>query len=105
MAQDHIGLSPEMLSARAKEVRNLRGEYDETIRRLRNIVNSLNEVWSGDSQTAFVQMFEEAQPTFTKFSNGLEQYAATMDASVADMINTDQARASKNRAALEGMFH
>lgn len=102
---DNISVSPELLKARSKEVRNLRGEYDETIRRLRNIVNSLNEVWVGEAQTAFVQMFEEAQPTFTKFSNGLEQYAATMDATVAEMVSTDQARASKNRAALEGMFH
>ena len=102
---DNISVSPELLKARAKEVRNLRGEYDETIRRLRNIVNALNEVWVGEAQTAFVQMFEEAQPTFTKFSNGLEQYAATMDATVAEMVSTDQARASKNRAALEGMFH
>ena len=102
---DNISLSPELLKARAKEVRNLRGEYDETIRRLRNIVNALNEVWVGESQTAFVQMFEEAQPTFTEFSNGLEQYAATMDATVEEMVSKDQERASKNRAALENMFH
>ena len=102
---DNISLSPELLKARAKEVRNLRGEYDETIRRLRNIVNALNEVWVGEAQTAFVQMFEEAQPTFTKFSNGLEQYAATMDATVEEMVSKDQERASKNRAALENMFH
>lgn len=104
MAQDSIGVSPELLRARAKEVRNLRGEYDDTIRKLRNLILALDQVWSGDSQKAFIQSFEEAQPTFTKFSNGLEQYAKTMDETVADMISTDQARASKNRAVLESSF-
>lgn len=104
MAQDKIAVSPELLRAKAKEVRNLKGEYEETMRRVRNLVYALDQIWSGESQKAFIQSFEEAQPVFTKFANGLENYAATMDSTVADMIATDQSIASKNSAKLQSSF-
>lgn len=104
MAQDKIAVSPELLSAKAKEVRSLKAEYDESIRRLSNLVYALDQIWTGESQKAFIQSFEEAKPVFNKFSNGIESYAATMDSTVADMVATDQNIASKNRATLQSSF-
>lgn len=74
-----IQVTPELLEAKANEVRSLRNEHDECMSRMKSLVHALSEIWKGESQDAFVAKFDGMQSTFTNFSEMLEDYAKTMD--------------------------
>lgn len=86
-----IQVTPELLTAKASEVRGLKSNHDETMTKLRNLVLALNENWKGEAQDAFVAKFESMQSTFTNFSEMLEGYAKLMDIAAREIQNTDQA--------------
>ena len=86
-----IQVTPELLTAKAAEVRGLKSTHDETMTKLRNLVLALNENWKGEAQDAFVAKFESMQSTFTSFSEMLEGYAKLMDTAAREIQNTDQA--------------
>ena len=86
-----IQITPEVLNAKAGEVRTLRSQHDETMSKLRSLVLSLNETWKGEAQDAFVAKFESMQATFTNFSEMLEGYAKLMDTAARELQSTDQA--------------
>ena len=90
-----IQVTPESLSAKAKEVRTLRSTHDDTITKLRTLVRALNDNWKGDAQDAFVAKFESMQSTFTNFSEMLEGYAKLMDTAAAELQQVDQTLKSK----------
>ena len=86
-----IQVTPELLRAKATEVRNLRNEHDDSMTRLKSLVHALNEIWKGESQDAFVAKFDGMQSTFTNFSEMLEDYAKAMDAAANRFEQADQA--------------
>ncbi|MBP5418071.1 MAG: WXG100 family type VII secretion target [Clostridiales bacterium] len=85
-----IQVTPDLLNAKATELRGIKDEHDQTMVRMRNLILSLNEIWKGDAQDAFVAKYESMQSTFTAFSQMLEQYAVLMNTSAAKMQETDQ---------------
>ena len=85
-----IQVTPELLTSKAGEVRNLRSQHDEAMTRLRSLVQALNEIWKGEAQDAFVSKFESMQATFTNFSEMLEGYATLMDTAANKLQETDQ---------------
>jgi len=85
-----IQVTPELLNSKATEVRNIRGQHDEAIAKLRTLVQSLNEIWKGEAQDAFVSKYESMQSTFTNFSEMLEGYAVLMDNTAKTMQEADQ---------------
>ena len=89
-----ILVTAELLRAKAGELRGMRGEHDEVMNKMRNLIMNLNEVWKGDSQTALVERYEGMQSTFTNFSELLESYAQLMDKAAAAFENADQQNAS-----------
>ena len=91
-----IYLSPEMLSAKAKEVRGLEAEQVEILKRLDDVINSLNEVWKGDSQTSFVEQYNGMKATLQKFTDIMEEYAVGMDNAVQAIQDKDQELARTN---------
>lgn len=90
-----IQVTPDVLRSKAGEVRKYKGQHDEVIARLRNLVNGLNETWKGEAQAAFVANFESMRNTFNNFSNMLEDYARRMDAAANQMEQTDAGLAKK----------
>lgn len=86
-----IQVTPELLESKAGEVRTLRAQHDEVMAKMKNLVNSLNEQWKGEAQTAFVTKFNGMQTTFTNFSEMLENYAKMMDTSARTLREADQA--------------
>ena len=86
-----ILMTPELLEAKAAEVRSLRAEHDEVIAKMKTLVHSLNEQWKGEAQDAFLAKFDSMQPTFQNFSELLERQAQMMDNSAKTMRETDQA--------------
>ena len=85
-----IQVTPEMLRGRAGDVRARRSDHDSNMQQLRTLVNGLSEVWRGTAQDAFVQRFNDMQPTFTNFSEMLEGYAKLMDTAARELEQTDQ---------------
>ena len=84
-----IQVSPDVLRAKAAEVRKYKSQHDEVITRLRTLVNGLNETWKGDAQTAFINSFESMRGTFKNFSEMLESYAKRMDAAANQLQEID----------------
>lgn len=85
-----IQVTPELLTGKAGEVRQLRAQHDEVMAKMKTLVHSLNEQWKGEAQTAFVAKFDSMQSTFTNFSEMLENYAKMMDTSAKTLQETDQ---------------
>lgn len=86
-----IQVTPELLEAKAGEVRRLRAEHDEVMAKMKTLVHALNEIWKGEAQDAFLAKFDGMQSTFTNFSEMLEGHAVMMDNSAKTMRETDQA--------------
>jgi len=84
-----IKVTPEMLRARAGDVRRYRGEHDGTILRLNQIIFGLEDVWRGRSQTAFVEKYRSMEATFRNFSEMLEGYAQLMDNAATQLQAAD----------------
>ena len=86
-----IQVTPDMLRARAGDVRKNRGEHDATIQRLNQIVFGLNDVWKGEAQNAFVERYRSMEATFRNFSEMLEGYAKLMETAANQLQETDVA--------------
>ena len=89
-----IQVTAELLRAKAGELRNMRGEHDEVMNRMRSLILNLNEIWKGDAQTALVERYEGMQSTFTNFSEILESYSMLMDKAAAAFENAEQQNVS-----------
>lgn len=84
-----IQVTPELLEAKANEVRGLKSEHDEVMTKMKSLVHSLEEQWKGEAQTAFVEKFDGMQSTFNDFSEMLEGYASLMDTSAKTLREAD----------------
>lgn len=90
-----IQVTPELLRSEAKNVRSIKSNHDNEMSQLYKIVSALESNWKGKSQDAFVANFESMKPTFQKFSQMLEEYAALMDLSANEMETKDTDLASR----------
>lgn len=88
MAQ--ILVTPDTLRGKAADVRNLKGQHDDVIARLKSLVSSLNETWQGNAQTEFVTSFEGMNTTFAQFSELLDNYAKEMERFANKMEEADR---------------
>ena len=84
-----IQVTPDLLTAKAAELRSYKSQHDDEMAKMRALVNGLNEIWKGDAQDAFVTKFESMQPTFNNFSEMLEGYAKLMDTAAKQLSETD----------------
>lgn len=84
-----IQVTPEVLRGKATDVRTYKGEHDEVMAKLKNLVYALNEVWKGEAQDTFVAKYESMQSTFNDFSLLIENYAKAMEASANQLEQTD----------------
>lgn len=85
-----IQVTPELLEAKASEVRSMKSEHDEIMAKMTSLVHALDDIWKGEAQSAFVAKFDGMQSTFTNFSEMLEGYAALMDTSAATLREADE---------------
>jgi len=89
-----IQVTPELLNAKASELRGLKSNHDEAMTKMRSLIMGLNEIWKGGAQDAYVQKYESMQATFTNFSQLLEEYAKLMDITAQKMSEKDAELAS-----------
>lgn len=84
-----IQVTPDLLKAKATELRGLKENHDEAMARMKTLIMGLNDIWKGDAQDAFVAKYESMQNTFTNFSEMLDDYAKLMDTAAAKLQETD----------------
>jgi WXG100 family type VII secretion target len=84
-----IQVTPEMLRSRASDARRLKGEHEQVIQRLDQLVLGLNDIWKGRAQDAFVAQYQGMKSTFQNFAEMLENHALLMDKSANELETTD----------------
>jgi WXG100 family type VII secretion target len=85
-----IQVTPEILKSQATTVRKYKTDQEQTMKRIRNLVLSLNDSWKGEAQDAFVAKFQSMDQTYRKLSQVLESYAKLMDTAANELQATDQ---------------
>ena len=86
-----IQVTPELLTGKAGDVRKLKGEQEQVMQKLTQLVNGLSGIWKGEAQDAFAAKYASMQPTFKNFAEMLEGYAKLMDTAAKELQSTDQA--------------
>lgn len=94
MAQT-ILITPGSMHAQAAQIRSLSGEHAEIMQRMTNLVLTLDEVWQGEAQKAFVTKYQGMTNTFTNFENTLLSFAQLMEQVANKMESVDQSMRSK----------
>lgn len=89
-----IKLNQQGLSTAINQVKQAKEEYDNAIRTLGNVINSLDGVWQGDSQTAMKNRYDEKKSTFAAFSDEIGEYITGMNKTLQELPGTDQEIAS-----------
>lgn len=90
-----IQVTPDMLNAKASELRGLKTEHDQAMAKMGTLIRSLNDIWKGEAQNAYLNKYESMQSTFTSFSEMIEGYARLMDTTATTMQEQDAALASQ----------
>ena len=63
-----IQVTPDLLTAKASELRNLKAEHDETMSKMKTLIYGLNDVWKGDAQDAYVAKYDSnAKKSFADY--------------------------------------
>ena len=86
-----IQVTPDLLEAKAAEVRSIKAEHDEVMSKMASLIHALDEIWKGEAQDAFVAKFDSMQPTFNNFAEMLDNYASMMDTSAKTLREADEA--------------
>ena len=97
MASGIITVTPESLRSEAGRLRGFKSEHEGNMRNIDQLVRGLCDQWKGDAQSAFLEKYDEMQPTFQRFNEMLEKFAQLMDDSARDLETADQTRATANR--------
>lgn len=89
MPGEIIKVEPSELRAKAAELRNHREEHDAAMNKIKDLVSQLPEIFMGKAAEAYDQQFTDMQPTFTNFSELLEDLAKKLDNTANRMENED----------------
>lgn len=94
MAQT-ILLTPETMRSQANQIRTCSEEHAEIMQRMTNLVLTLDEVWKGEAQTAFVSKYRSMSESFESFEKQLISFAELMEKVANNMENADRSMSSK----------
>lgn len=84
-----IKLTQEGLSDAMNQTKRAKEEYDSAIRTLASIINSLDGVWTGASQAAMKNRYDEKKAAFTAFSEEIGEYISGMNKVLQELPGTD----------------
>lgn len=85
-----IQVTPELLTAKAAEVRKFKAEHEQCIQNLTKLVMGLNDIWKGEAQAAFLAKYQSMDSVLKNFAELLEGYAKLMDTAARELQSTDQ---------------
>jgi len=87
----NIQVTPDLLRGKSDELRGLKEEHEAVMLRITNLINGLNDQWTGPAQEAFVTSFTGMKPTFDNLVNILQGYSDLMGKAAQEYESTDQA--------------
>lgn len=90
-----ILITPETMRTQAAQIRQYAQEHVNLIQRMTNLVLTLDEVWSGEAQKAFLEKYQSRKELFDKFDRALVSFAEVMEQTANQMEAADQAMKSK----------
>lgn len=93
MAQT-ILMTPETMRTQAAQIRQYAQEHTEIIQRMTNLVLTLDEVWTGEAQKAFLEKYQSMKGRFDSFEEALAAFAVVMEQVANQMEAADQAMKS-----------
>lgn len=85
---DMLQVTPDLLRNKAAELREYRAAHDDTVTRMKNLVNGLQGEFKGDAANAFVEKFGSMQSSFDKFSELIGELSMMLDTAA---VNYDTA--------------
>lgn len=90
-----ILMTPETMRTQAAQIRKCAEEHIEIIQRMTNLILTLDEVWTGEAQKAFLAKYQNRKDLFDKFDRALVSFADVMEDAANRMEAADQAMKSK----------
>ena len=84
-----ILVSPDQLRSDAAKLKSYAEQDGAIIQQLTNLVLSLDDIWKGEAQTAFVTRFQSARQQFNSFNKTLASFAEMMETTAKNMENAD----------------
>lgn len=84
-----IKVNTHSLSEKADMVGKYRRQHIETLNLINKLIFSLNEIWKGESQDAFIAKYQSMQVTFKEFDSVLYDYYKYMKKVADEMEQTD----------------
>ena len=89
-----LEMRPEDMRSRAASLAAIGEEDQEIMRQMRVMVMSLEELWKGTAQEAFVASFLNAGAQMTELTEMIQNLAALMVQAAAEAENEEAARQS-----------
>lgn len=90
-----IKVDGETMRAKATEIANLREQHDSTIASIGAIITALSGVFEGEAATAYTAKFESMKPTFTSFSEMLQEFSTKLNTAANEFDSTDTSLAGQ----------
>ena len=85
----HVKLDQPGLTAAMDKVKRAKTEYDEAMAVIKSVIDSLEEVWQGDSQVSMHNRYYENKQTFDAFSVEIGEYIDGMQRTLRDLPGSD----------------
>lgn len=81
--------APEMRD-NAKSIRIEKGNFEQCIKNMRNIVTTMKDVFEGEAARAYVDNFDSYSSQFDAFGQLIESFAQKLDTAAETMEETDK---------------
>lgn len=95
MAKNDIYLDYDGLATASQKLRTERDNFDTAIQKMTEIVNSLPDVWGGETSEKYIDQFADLTPGFEAARDLVEDIAYQMDSIVSTVQDTDSGMAGQ----------
>ncbi|MBR0035855.1 MAG: hypothetical protein IJP54_09280 [Synergistaceae bacterium] len=72
-------------------------EQQDSLNRIDNIVNNMEDAWASDSQKSYVESFRTSRERIEKFNNSVVQSIESMRSFVTECVSADELTAREIR--------
>ena len=74
-----LDIRPESVRSRVRQIESLRQSDMETLGKIRTLVLTLDDVWRGRSEEAFVKKYLSQQNSISEFYNTLQEFVTLLN--------------------------
>ena len=95
-------LTPAVLKEKALSMRSIRCQCDYYVNKMNYLAQELQELWTNDIQTSFVEELNHMQVSFKDFTNLTDEYASLLELA-AEELETKKVDTDKSSVLDDGM--